>query len=412
MAIFEFQAVDPTGKAIKGTISGADLKVAEDTLRQRGLTQFTISPVFNPGDPLAQDPPTQADTPPTVKVTQPGFFESFFTQVPLTQIQMLFTRMASVIGAGINPAQGMDSLARQTSNAKLAQSVREMGLAASSGQPMSSVMVQYPAIYTPMMVSIMVASERGGMVESGLRDLAAYVQEEIEVRTMIRRETLMPKLTLIMSIVIVLGANLIIRIFAPGSPFGLWSPLTEPKTWLFLGPVLVVMFLVVRAKRSSPGVKYAWDAVVFRIPVLGPLVYDYAISRFARTFGALYRGGVSMAEGVELAAHSTGNAFISSHILTAVERLRQGEPLTQTLAQTGMMNPVMLDMLATGERTGDVDQMMQRAAQFHFDEATMRARVLGKVLGIVVLIMVAIYVAIVVLNFYTGYVTTILGIAD
>lgn len=119
-----------------------------------------------------------------------------------------------------------------------------------------------------------------------------------------------------------------------------------------------------------------------------------------------------MAEGVELAAHSTGNAFISSHILTAVERLRQGEPLTQTLAQTGMMNPVMLDMLATGERTGDVDQMMQRAAQFHFDEATMRARVLGKVLGIVVLIMVAIYVAIVVLNFYTGYVTTILGIAD
>jgi len=412
MAIFEFQAVDSTGKAIKGTISGADLKVAEDTLRQRGMTQFTVAPIFNPGDPLGHDTPPPADAPPKVKVVQPGFLESFFTQVPLTQIQMLFTRMASIIGSGINPAQGMQSLASQTSNAKLAESVKEMGLAAAQGQTMSSVMAQYPAIYTPMMVSIMVASERGGMIESGLKDLAAYVQEEIEVRNMIRRETMMPKLTLGMSVVIVLGANAIIRMLAPGSPFGLWSPLTEPQTWIFLGPLILLVVLLARAKRSSPGMKYTWDAIVFRIPVLGPLVYDYAISRFARTFGALYRSGVSMADGVELAAHSTGNSFISAQILTAVERLRQGEPLTQTLAQTGMMNPVMLDMLATGERTGDVDQMMHRASQYHFDEATMRAKVLGKVLGIIVLIGVAIYVAMILIKFYSGYMTTVLGIAD
>jgi type II secretory pathway component PulF len=405
MPIFEYQGLDATGKTVKGTVSGASLDLAQQTLLKRGLQVQSVQPVsVNLGQPvqqvsapggvdaaLNQDQLKPADSRPDAIPYAQQIGVRLFGKVPLPMLGFFFSQAASMLGAGVNPAQSYRTLAGQTTNLILKSVINEIADDAEKGRPMSDAMRRHPEVFNPIYTNLIYAGEQGGFLESALRDCAKYCDEEQEIKSLINRSTLMPKLTLIFSMIIIGGASLIIRLIAPNSPVQISSPLTELSTWIVLGPALIALFVFVRLVLPIPSVKQAMHSIVVTLPAIGPTVREFATAKFGRAFGALYRGGVQVPDGIRLAAGACGNSGI-----------------TEALQSTGVFNQVVIDMVGTGEMSGQMDQMLMRLSDYYQETAKHRALIMGRVLGIVVLIMVAIYVVIVVVNFFTGYVNGIM----
>lgn len=422
MPIFEYQGTDATGKTIKGTVSGASLDVAQQTLLRRGLQVQSVRPAsLNLSQPMAQvagavSVPVGTDSaklkpadsrPDAIPYAQ-QIGVRLFGKVPIPMLGFFFSQAASMLGAGVNPAQSYRTLAGQTTNLILKSVINEIADDAEKGRPMSDAMRRHPEVFSPIYTNLVYAGEQGGFLEGALRDCSKYCDEEQEIKSMINRSTLMPKLTLVFSMIIIGGTSLIIRSIAPDSPVQITSPLTEWRTWIFLGPFLIGLFLFIRLVLPIPSVKQVMHALVAGLPAIGPTVREFATAKFGRAFGALYRGGVQVPDGIRLAAGACGNSAMEARILPAADMMEKGAGITEALQATGVFNQVVIDMVGTGEMSGQMDQMLMRLSDYYQETAKHRALIMGRLLGIITLICVAIYVVIVIINFFTGYVSGIM----
>jgi type II secretory pathway component PulF len=231
--------------------------------------------------------------------------------------------------------------------------------------------------------------------------VADYVEREIALRNLYRRVTFYPKLQVAASIIIVLGANAIIASIKPGAP-GLTSPLTTASTWLWLGPLIVGIFLFLRLGLANPAIKYVWDLVVSNIPFIGNTFRQISMARFGRAFGALYKGGVPIPKAFKLAADACGNEYLRARMYPASNRLETGAGVHETFRSTQAFSPIVMDMVQTGESTGNLDHMLHKVADFYEDEAETRSTQTGLMTGVVVGLLVALYIGSIIINFYQG----------
>ena len=211
----------------------------------------------------------------------------------------------------------------------------------------------------------------------------------------------MPKLQVGASIVIVLITNMIIA--SMGKKGGLWSPLTEPITWVFLGPLIVGAFVFFRVGLANPRIRHNWDVVISKTPYLGTTVRQLSMAKFGRAFGALYKGGVPMSKSLTLAADACGNEYLRSKMYTANGRLETGAGVTDVFRETEAFSPIVIDMVATGESTGNLDRMLTKMSEFYEQEAATRSTQTAQVVGVVLFLMVAAYIGFVVFSFWSGY---------
>lgn len=429
MPTFEYQVQRADGRIENGTILGASLEAAVGDLTRQGLSVLRIGPAAFLGDPLAGVPvPKEAPRTEAPSVPMGNPYETprqgevpseedpllkprsaFSTQVAgplvgkvsLANQAFFFRQLSTMLRAGVPFVQSLDTLSGQTRDPKFKGVIRELKTHVEAGRPMSAGMQRYPEVFGPLPISLVRAGETSGNLDEMLSLVAKYLEDEIELRNLYRRVTIYPKIVLVASVVVVLGTNAIIA--SLGKQGGLTSPLTEPATWVILGPALVFAFLWFRLGLANHGLKQGWDRALLLVPFLGGTLERLAMAKFGRAFGALYRGGLPMGEGLKLSADACGNEALRARMYRAVHSLEQGAPLTETLRETQAFSPIVLDMVKTGETTGNLDQMLDNMANFYEDEGKTRAVQLGQFTGVAVLLMVAIYVGFMIIKFWTGY---------
>ncbi|MBS1724950.1 MAG: type II secretion system F family protein [Armatimonadetes bacterium] len=395
MPVFQYVAIDPKGQTVRGVVHGSSLTVVADSLSSQGLNvqELTMS---------SQDPEPQAsDVPP---VTQRSAFETdvagrFVNIVPLPELQFFFRQLGTLLNAGINPVDAFETLSRQSKNAKLSSILLETKGHVLAGRPMSAGLQRYPEVFTPLMVSIVRAGEEGGFISEACQQVSEYIQRDVELRNMIRSETAMPKITVGLSILIILFANLVIQSIAPG---GLMLPVPW-MIWLIALIFGIGAFLFVRLGLPQPKVKRSFDNLTLSLPGVGGMVMGFAMAKFGRAFGALYKGGVDLPRALILSADSCGNEEIRARMYPAADRLKEGAGITETFASTGAFSPLVLDMTRTGEATGNIDDMLTRVAEYYEDDGKMKAKVAAKVVGVVCGLLVAAYVFFILITFYSAY---------
>jgi len=407
MPIFQYEAIDSEGKKIRGLQHGSSLDAVAKALHERGLELQGLSIAEETESKSAAPTQEAASVPTPPSSAQRSSYETSIAgpligQVPLTRLHFFFRQLATMLHAGINPAQALETLSKQSGSAKLSEILGETRNHVIAGRPMSAGFQRYPEVFTPLMMAMVRAGEEGGFLEEQCRQLSEYLQREIELRNLIRRETLWPKITIGASIFIILAANGVIAVVAPGSR-GLSSPLTTLTTWFILFPVLLGGFLFIKLGLQNPSIKARFDAFNLLIPGIGGMIHGFAMAKFGRAFGALYRGGVPLQKAVLLAADACGNEQLRSQIYPAARRLEEGEGITETFVATQAFSPLVLDMTRTGETTGNLDNMLDKVAEFYEEEGAMKAQITAKVIGVVCLIIVAIYVLLVLISFYSGY---------
>ncbi len=425
MPTFEYQALNPAGERISGTVLGPTMEQALGSLSKDGLQVERIHQSVLAGDPLSQPEPKKierpaapAAQPPPPKVAPPVVSRNYFAtsvagplvgKVPLSSLSFFYRQFGTMLDAGVPIVQALDTLSRQGRSPKLGRVVAELKGHVEAGREVSAGMQRYPEVFPPLALSMIRAGEEGGFLVQSYKLLAEYTEQEIALRNLIRRLTFYPKLVVVASIFIILGANGVIAYF--GKSGGLASPLTSPATWVILGPVLVGIFLFFRVGLANPRVKYNWDLFVLKLPFgVGRTVKEFAMSKFGRALSALYKGGVPVHRAISLAGDACGNEYLRSKIAPAGKVLESGAGITETLRSTAAFNPIVMDMVATGETTGNLDQMLGRMSDFYEDDAKTRAEQIAHVFGVVCLIAVGIYVLLCILiPAYSGYAGAAVG---
>lgn len=412
MPVFEFRATDREGKAINGNLVSESFATASAQLSERGYNILHLGSAASVNDPVV---PPAAETSGRDISTPRNFVETNIVGplvgvVPLKDLLFFFRQLATMLSAGVNIVQSMDTLSKQTGDAKLRTIIREAREHVMEGRPMSAGLQRYPEVFTPLMMSLIRVGEKSGFLDKALSQSADYIEREIELRNLIRRVTIYPKLVIGASILIIIGANAVLAMLNTQSRLS--SPLTSPATWLLLGPLIVGAFLFFRVGVKVPSVKQLYDNLILRIPGIGKTIHMLAMAKFGRSFAALYSGGVGVPEAVRLSADACGSEELRKRIYDAAGGLEEGAGITETFARTGAFSPILLDMVRTGETTGNLDVMLTKVGDYYEDEAKTRSVQSATILGVVCLLAVAIYVGYIVVTFYIGHFSGLAGAAS
>lgn len=432
MPTFEYQAQAADGKITSGLVFGPSLDQATRDLSAQGVQILRIGVASNPHDPLAAPvgAPREAPTPETPRVEHapPNAFahagppveqRSYVAtsvagpivgRVGLTHLAFFFRQFGTMLEAGVPIVQSLSTLGRQSRSPKLTMILNEIRGHVEAGRPISAGLQRYPEVFTPVVVSLIRAGEEGGFLDHSLQIVADYLDREIELRNLYRRVTFYPKLQIGASILIVVATNFIIA--SMGKTGGLTSPLTEVKTWYWLTPLIVGIFLFIRVGLANHSIKTTWDAMIANLPFVGGTMRQLAMAKFGRAFGALYKGGVSIPRALTLSADACGNEFLRNRMYTAQKQLEAGAGIAETFRNTHAFSPIVLDMVATGETTGSLDQMLTKMSEYYEDEAATRSVKMGQVVGVLLGLLVAVYIGYIVITFYMGYYGGIMNTAN
>lgn len=396
MPIFQFEAIDGSGQIVRGTEISPSLDTAVAQLNSRGLEVRQIGVAAAPGDPVSAAPPPPETAPRSV--VQSHVVGRAVGTVSLHSLHFFFRQFGTMLKAGINPADALDTLSKQSSS-KLSAVLRETRDHVVAGRPVSVGFQRYPEIFTPLMMSMVRVGEETGTLDEQCRQLSEYIQRDIELRNMIKRETAMPKITVAASIFIILGANSVIAMMAPGGQ-GIAAPVA---IWVGAAVFGLAVFFFVRFVLPIPPVRRGFDSFTLALPWFGKMILGFSMAKFGRAFGALYRSGVSLPRAIELAADSCGNEAVRARVYPAARDLESGRGITETFAATQAFSPIVLDMTRTGETTGNMEEMLTKVAEYYEDEGQVQAQLAAKIFGVLVLLLVAVYVLYIVIGFYVGY---------
>lgn len=391
MPTFRYVAQTSEGREVRGTVQARTRLEATDAVRRQGYWLLEL---------YAEPEPT---TP--IRAAQQSVWQPLFGGVPLKTLAVFFRQFATMLAAGVPMYQALETLGNQRGgNARLRRTLHEIRDSILAGARLADAFDKHPAVFSPIIRAMIRVGETSGALEAILRKVAEYLENELELRRLLSRVTFYPKIVLFFAIVIPqLIPALITLVGAQGG-----APVSQALTGIALtfAKILLAIFVVwavFRLAMQAQGFRWGWGLFTVSLPWIGFTVRQLALARFARALSALYGAGLPLSQAIRYAADATGNEYLRSRIQPAGAKLESGQSITQTFASTGVFPPMVMDMVATGENTGELGFMMDKVAEYYEEEGKLRSRQAGYILGVAVYIGVAIYVAIILIQFYSGY---------
>jgi type II secretory pathway component PulF len=232
--------------------------------------------------------------------------------------------------------------------------------------------------------------------------IASYLEQEMDIRRMMRASTMYPKLLVVAALTIPNLPTLVM-----GSP--------QAYLLLELGILLSVLrwaipaYVIFRLMLQFDAFRAFYDTLKVSIPVMGGLIRKLSMARFSRALALLYSAGMPMAQAVQIAADAVGNYLVRRAVLKAVPQIANGVPASEAIRRTGQVPPMVLDMLSTGEKTGNVDLTLNKVAEYYEKESESTVRSFGVIIFVVLVLAVAIMIMLQVVHFYSGYFGNLYG---
>lgn len=334
--------------------------------------------------------------------------------VVLKELAPFYRQFATLINAGLPLYQSLVALESNTKNAKLKEIARAAQEQVQAGGRFSDVMAAYPWIFQPLQIEMVRAAELGGMLDQILRQIADYVDHELSIRRLISYETFYPKLVLFVALMI-LGrpgftefmpaiAKLVVGSMGKlDYSFADYLRDTIGFGLMFLLPVAAAVIVFRLFLFNVASVRESYDSFKLSIPVLGNIIKMFVVAKFTRIFAALYRGGFSMADSIQIASNSSSNWVLRRATVRAFRTAQQGGLASEALRSSGFFPSMAVDMFRTGEMTGNLDEMMEKVADHYEAEAKTKSHQAALIFSAVVFLLVAMLVFFAVLGFYGGY---------
>jgi len=298
-----------------------------------------------------------------------------------TRDLVVMTRQfATMINAGLPLVQALDILAKQTENQSLAEITRSVVYDVESGHTLADALRKHPKAFSDLYVNMVAAGEAGGILDTILVRLSEFLEKNDAIIRKVKGAMIYP--AVIMSVAAIAIAVLLIfviptfqNMFASVNlelplptriVIGMSSILTH-YWWAIIGALGGFVFLLSRYYKTAPG-RLQIDKLLLRLPVLGDVIRKSAVSRFTRTLGTLISSGVSILDGLEITARTAGNMVIHNAVMESRASIAGGETIAGPLQKSNVFPPMVISMIAVGEQTGGLDEMLSKIADFYDDE--------------------------------------------
>src|SRR5881397_1329905 len=307
-----------------------------------------------------------------------GSLMAFFKGGVKTRDVVIFTRQfATMINSGLPLVQALDILSQQTENKVLADVTRAVVYDVESGHTLADALRKHPKAFSDLYVNMVAAGEAGGILDTILVRLSEFLEKNDAIIRKVKGAMIYP--AVIMSVAAIAIAVLLIfviptfqNMFASVNlelplptriVIGMSSILTH-YWWVIIGAIGGFVFLLSRWYKTAPG-RLQIDRLLLRLPVLGDVIRKSAVSRFTRTLGTLISSGVSILDGLEITA---GNMVIHNAVMESRASIAGGETIAGPLQKSNVFPPMVISMIAVGEQTGGLDEMLSKIADFYDDE--------------------------------------------
>ena len=360
MPTFAYSAKARDGSVKRGTMTAENRQALLQMLQSRGLT---------------------AD-PSSIKEQGKGA-NARLGQKRVKQTELLiFTRqLATMVNAGLPLLQSLDILAEQTEDANFSFVIQSIAQDVEGGETFSESLRRWPRAFPDIYVSMVRAGEAGGDLDGVLLQLADYLEATAELKRRIRSAMTYPVAAF--SLILLMAAGLIIfvvpqfeKIFTdlggtlPAPTRVLITISNVLQSWRALIVVAFVVGAVIglRMYNETKTGRYNIDALKLRMPIFGKLLRKVAVSRFTRTLSTLTRSGVAILQAMEIVERTAGNEVFAKAIREAADSVRNGETLADPLARSGEFPPMVTRMIGVGEKTGALEVMLEKIADFYDSE--------------------------------------------
>ncbi len=326
---------------------------------------------------------------------------------------VVFTRMFStMIDAGLPLVQCLDILSQQTESKPLAKAIKDIKRNVESGATYADSLRKHPKIFDELYCNMVEAGETGGILDTILNRLAAYMEKAITLKRQIKTAMVYPTMVVIFAgIIVTVLMTFVLPTFAKVfTELGTTLPLPTQIVinislfmknyfvYIFAG-VFGVIFAVRSFIRTERG-RYLWDKMMLSLPVFGPLLRKVAVAKFTRTLSTLLGSGVPILDGLEITAKTAGNKVIEEAVMTTRVSIAEGKTINEPLAETEVFPPMVVQMIAVGESTGSLDTMLEKIADFYDEEVDIAVSGLTAMLEPLIIAVLGVIIGGIVISMY------------
>ncbi|MGQ9525547.1 MAG: type II secretion system F family protein [Armatimonadota bacterium] len=357
MPTYAYQAIDPQGSRVNGTLEAENRDAAAAVLLTRNLRLVRLDE----------------------RASGPRSAFSLGGRVRLSSLVVFSRQFATMYNAGIRIVHCLEVLERQTTDAVLKRVLGQVRQDVLAGLTLNEAMAKHPKVFDPLFVNMVRAGETGGILDKVLDRLAAYKEAQQELYSEIRKAMTYPIVVITLSFIVtgVLVVFVLPKFQMIFTEMGIAQKLPKPTQilfaisnlvrtyWYLLPAALVGAIAAIRAYGSTESGRYNLDLLKLKLPIVGPLVQKISISRFARTFATLQAAGVPMLRSMEIVAATAGNAVISRAVDRAKDNVREGRRLATPLEESGWFPSLVTQMISVGEDTGQLSDMLEKVSDFY-----------------------------------------------
>lgn len=382
MPVFEFKGFREGGKAITGVRDAENARTLRALLRKEGifLTEVTA-------ERAAAGSVGVGGTTKNLKLKQ-----LFTGRIKAVDIAVLTRQLATLLGAGIPLVEALVALIDQVDHDRLKTIVTQVKDRVNEGSSLADALSEHPRAFSTLYVNMVRSGEHSGALDVVLIRLADFTEAQARLRSKVMGTMLYPAIMMLVGfgIVSILMTVVIPKISQMFTDMGATLPLmtriligsadfVRERWWLVLGLAAVGLFIFMRWKRTEKG-QVKWDAFLLKVPVLGPLIRMLAIARFSRTLSTLLQSGVPLLTAMNIVKALVTNSVLSDVIEKARDSIREGESIAGPLRRSGEFPPLVYHMIAIGERSGQLEEMLANVANAYDSQVDTRISALTSLL--------------------------------
>jgi type IV pilus assembly protein PilC len=364
---YSYQGITRANKSVKGVIEARDEVEARMLLREQQIRPIRLNK--RGGMSLNMD---VGDLFGNVKFLQPS--------VGLKDLVMMTRQLSVMIDAGIPQVMALDILAKQSENPALRKVVQDVKDRVEQGSAFNAALGRHPKIFSQLYTNLVAAGEQGGVLDVILRRLADYLEKTSALIGKVKSAMFYPAAVVVVAVLVVWGLlTFVVPKFAefvksmggnlPAPTLMLIdiSHFFVDRWYVIFASILGIIFGV-RALFVTPSTRKVIDRVSLRIPVIGPIVRKTAVSRFARTMSILLQSGVPILESMDICGRIAGNYTVQEALQKTKIAVAEGKSMAAPLEYSGVFPPMVVQMVSVGEKTGALDQMLAKVADFYDEQ--------------------------------------------
>ena len=393
MAAFTYDGLNKQGQSVHGEVIADSSAQAIDRLRENGIIV------------------TEMKEKAAKKKSSGG------KKVTTEDIAIVCKQLAVMLSAGVPVTRALATLSKQCANPRLGNILDEVSKSVEGGTPLSDAFAQYPKVFSPLFIAMVQSGETGGIMEQALVSLADMLQKEKNLEKNIKSAYSYPRSVMILAVVLLLAMLwFMVPLFKGMMKSG--TEVTGISKFIFdvsdslreeTGKWILVAALigaVVFAFIKSPIAHKIWEENKLTMPMLGDFMTKMVVARFCRTFATLLAGGVTAVEALKSAGPTSGSEKLEKAVKEAIEDIEEGKSISIALDKSGIFPPMLTGMVAIGEESGALPELLDKVAEFFEEDVENTSRNLRAIIEPIALIFVGVIVGGMLIALYVPMLTS------